>query len=83
VSTLVGIAHTRTDGVVLFAILDTGGGVHGYRKLQDKFVEAFLAEEGGATPACRLSDALADNIHDPIVQVFSVNQTEPADRVSD
>jgi len=83
VSTLVGIAHTRTDGIVLFAILDTGGGVHGYRRLQDKFVEAFLAEEGGGAPACRLTDALADNIHDSIVQVFDLRRPEPADRVSD
>jgi D-alanyl-D-alanine carboxypeptidase len=83
VSTLVGIAHTRTDGPVLFAILDTGGGVHGYRRLQDRFIEAFLAEEGGGTPASRLIDALADNIHDCIVQVFNPNHPEPLDRVSD
>lgn len=70
VSTLVGIAYTRSRGALLFAVFNSGGSVHAYRHLQDQFIEQMIAEEGGAAPATRHEDALADNSRHPIVQVF-------------
>jgi D-alanyl-D-alanine carboxypeptidase/D-alanyl-D-alanine-endopeptidase (penicillin-binding protein 4) len=79
VSTLVGIAHTRTGGLLLFAIFDSGGPVHAYRRLQDKFVEEFIAEEGGGSPIGRLADAVADYTGKCIVQIFNPLAAQAAD----
>jgi D-alanyl-D-alanine carboxypeptidase/D-alanyl-D-alanine-endopeptidase (penicillin-binding protein 4) len=71
VSTLVGVAYTRTRGPLLFAVFNSGGGVHQYRRLQDHFVERFVAGEGGrAANASRDEDALADLTRQSIVQVL-------------
>jgi D-alanyl-D-alanine carboxypeptidase/D-alanyl-D-alanine-endopeptidase (penicillin-binding protein 4) len=70
VSTLVGIAYTRSGGPLLFAILNSDGGVHSYRRLQDEFVEQLIAEEGGPAPVSRTEDALADPARHTIVQVI-------------
>ena len=70
VSTLVGIAYTRTHGPVLFAVFNSGGNVRSYRRLQDQFIEQLIAEEGGALPALRNEDALADATGHSIVQVI-------------
>jgi D-alanyl-D-alanine carboxypeptidase/D-alanyl-D-alanine-endopeptidase (penicillin-binding protein 4) len=70
VSTLVGIAYTKTRGPLLFAILNSDGGVHSYRRLQDDFVEQLIAEEGGPAPVARTEDALADATRHTIVQVL-------------
>jgi D-alanyl-D-alanine carboxypeptidase/D-alanyl-D-alanine-endopeptidase (penicillin-binding protein 4) len=84
VSTLVGIAHTKSGGTLLFAIFDCAGSVRGYRRLQDSFLEEVLAEEGGAVPACRLADGLADTASDSIIQILYTAQTETAsDRPAD
>src|SRR4029079_19472037 len=47
VSTLAGIVYTRDHGPVLFAIFNTKGPVTTYRRLQDDFVNGFIAESGG------------------------------------
>lgn len=70
VSTLVGIAYTRTHGAVLFVVFNSGGSVRSYRRLQDQFIEHVIAEEGGALPARRNEDALADATGHSIVQVL-------------
>ena len=70
VSTLVGIAYTRTRGPLLFAVFNSGGNVQAYRRLQDQFVEQMIAEEGGGLSAARNEDALADDTRHSIVQVF-------------
>ena len=70
VSTLVGIAYTRTHGPVLFALFNSGGNVNAYRRLQDQFIERLIAEEGGALSARRNVDALADTTRQSIVQVL-------------
>lgn len=70
VSTLVGVAYTRTRGPLLFAVFNSGGGVHQYRRLQDHFVERFIAGEGGPAKAARDEDALADLTRQSIVQVL-------------
>ncbi|MFL6215052.1 MAG: D-alanyl-D-alanine carboxypeptidase [Blastocatellia bacterium] len=70
VSTLVGIAYTKTGGPLLFAILNSDGGVHSYRRLQDELIEHVIAEEGGPTPVARTEDALADATRHTIVQVL-------------
>jgi D-alanyl-D-alanine carboxypeptidase/D-alanyl-D-alanine-endopeptidase (penicillin-binding protein 4) len=70
VSTLVGIAYTKARGPVLFAVFNSGGSVHAYRRLQDQFVEQMIAEEGGALSPRRNEDALADDTRHSIVQVF-------------
>ncbi|HXG68793.1 MAG TPA: D-alanyl-D-alanine carboxypeptidase [Blastocatellia bacterium] len=70
VSTLVGIACTRNDGPLLFAIFNSDGGVFGYRRLQDEFVEKIIAEAGGPAPVSRTEDALADQARNTIVQVL-------------
>lgn len=70
VSTLVGIAYTRTHGPLLFALFNSGGSVNSYRRLQDQFIERMIAEEGGALSARRDVDALADTTRQSIVQVL-------------
>jgi D-alanyl-D-alanine carboxypeptidase/D-alanyl-D-alanine-endopeptidase (penicillin-binding protein 4) len=70
VSTLVGIAYTRAHGPVLFAVFNSGGNVRSYRRLQDQLIEHLIAEEGGALPALRNEDALADATGHSIVQVL-------------
>jgi D-alanyl-D-alanine carboxypeptidase/D-alanyl-D-alanine-endopeptidase (penicillin-binding protein 4) len=79
VSTLVGIAYTRTYGPVLFAVFNSGGNVHGFRRLQDQFVERMIAEEGGGVSAGRNADALADAARQSIVQVFYRPGAQPTD----
>jgi hypothetical protein len=76
VSTLVGVAYTRTRGPVLFAVFNSGGGVHQYRRLQDHFVERFIAGEGGPATATRGEDALADSPRQSIVQVLYDRRVE-------
>ncbi|HSO73196.1 MAG TPA: D-alanyl-D-alanine carboxypeptidase [Blastocatellia bacterium] len=76
VSTLVGVAYTRTRGPVLFAVFNSGGGVHQYRRLQDHFVESFIAGEGGPAKVSRDEDALADLARQSIVQVFYDGRVE-------
>lgn len=70
VSTLVGIAYTRARGPLLFAVFNSGGSVHAYRRLQDQFIERLIADEGGALSATRNEDALAGDARHSIVQVF-------------
>ncbi|MFY9554510.1 MAG: D-alanyl-D-alanine carboxypeptidase [Blastocatellia bacterium] len=70
VSTLVGIAYTRAEGPLLFAVFNSGGNVHAYRRLQDQFIEQIIAETGGALAAGRKEDALADTTRHSIVQVL-------------
>jgi D-alanyl-D-alanine carboxypeptidase len=70
VSTLVGIAYTRASGPLLFAVFNSGGSVHAYRRLQDQFLERLIADEGGASSARRNEDALAGETRNTIVQVF-------------
>ncbi|MFY9610303.1 MAG: D-alanyl-D-alanine carboxypeptidase [Blastocatellia bacterium] len=76
VSTLVGVAYTRMRGPLLFAVFNSGGGVHQYRRLQDNFVERFVAGEGGPANATRDQDALADLTPQSIVQVFYDRRVE-------
>ncbi|HKS43059.1 MAG TPA: D-alanyl-D-alanine carboxypeptidase [Blastocatellia bacterium] len=70
VSTLVGIAYTKTQGPLLFAVFNSDGGVHAYRRLQDEFIEHLITEEGGPSPVSRVEDALADTTRHSIVQVM-------------
>jgi len=84
VSTLVGIAHTKTGGTLLFAIFDCDGSVRGYRRLQDSFLEEAIEEEGGGVAVSRLMDALADFARDSIIQIHDRSQSEPAsERLAD
>jgi D-alanyl-D-alanine carboxypeptidase/D-alanyl-D-alanine-endopeptidase (penicillin-binding protein 4) len=83
VSTLVGIAYTRAHGPVLFAVFNTGGNVHAYRRLQDRFIEQLIAEEGGALPAVRNEDALADVTRHSIVQVLYAGGTQPVETAAE
>jgi D-alanyl-D-alanine carboxypeptidase/D-alanyl-D-alanine-endopeptidase (penicillin-binding protein 4) len=83
VSTLVGIAYTRSGGRLLFAVLNSDGGVHSYRRLQDEFIERLIAEEGGPAPVSRSEDALADTTRHTIVQVLYNSRTPPADTAAD
>lgn len=70
VSTLVGIAYTKSQGPLLFAVFNSDGGVKSYRRLQDEFIEHLIAEEGGPSPVSRVEDALADTTRHSIVQVM-------------
>src|SRR6185295_1290047 len=70
VSTLVGIAFTKTKGPLLFAVFDSGGNVNAYRHLQDQFIEQMIAESGGAVAVSRSEDALAGVVRHSIVQVL-------------
>lgn len=79
VSTLVGIAYTRTAGPVLFAVFNSGGSVHAYRRLQDDFIERLIADEGGALSGRRSEDALATETRNTIIQVFPKAANQPAE----
>jgi len=83
VSTLVGIAYTKARGPLLFAVLNSSGGVHSYRRLQDEFIEHLIVEEGGPAPVSRAEDALADNTHHSIVQVLYKNGGQPSANAAD
>lgn len=48
VSTLAGIMYTRDRGPVLFAIFNTRGPVHIYRRMQDNLLKELIAECGGS-----------------------------------
>lgn len=78
VSTLVGIAYTAR-GPLLFAVFNSGGSVHAYRRLQDQFIEEMIAEEGGPLTRTRNEDALADGTRGSIVQVFYRAGNQPAE----
>ena len=79
VSTLVGIAYTRTAGPVLFAVFNSGGSVHAYRRLQDDFIKRLIADEGGALSGRRSEDALATETRNTIIQVFPKAANQPAE----
>ena len=83
VSTLVGVAYTRTRGALLFAVFNSGGNVRHYRRLQERFVEGVISEEGGPARAIRDGDALADFAHLSIVQVLYDRRLEPAEKAAD
>jgi D-alanyl-D-alanine carboxypeptidase/D-alanyl-D-alanine-endopeptidase (penicillin-binding protein 4) len=76
VSTLVGIAHTKTGGTLLFAIFDCDGSVRGYRRLQDSLLTEVVAEEGGGVAVTRLMDGLAGFTSNSIVQIHYKVQSE-------
>jgi D-alanyl-D-alanine carboxypeptidase/D-alanyl-D-alanine-endopeptidase (penicillin-binding protein 4) len=79
VSTLAGIAYTHKYGPVLYAIFNTGGSVHQYRKWQDDLLEGIVDECGGPVPSARLENALDQEIRvDPTIHVFSIAKTELA-----
>ena len=77
VSTLVGIAYTRASGPLLFAVFNSGGSVHAYRRLQDQFIERLIADEGGGLSARRNEDALVGDWRNTIVQVFDRAGNQP------
>jgi serine-type D-Ala-D-Ala carboxypeptidase/endopeptidase (penicillin-binding protein 4) len=83
VSTLVGIAYTRGHGPVLFAVFNSGGNVRSYRRLQDQLIKQLIAEEGGALPAVRNEDALADATGHSIVQVLYGTGTQSGEAASE
>jgi D-alanyl-D-alanine carboxypeptidase len=83
VSTLVGIAYTRAHGPLLFAVFNSGGNVHAYRRLQDQFIERLIADEGGALSARRNEDALAGDTRNTIVQVFPRAGNQPAEAAAE
>jgi D-alanyl-D-alanine carboxypeptidase/D-alanyl-D-alanine-endopeptidase (penicillin-binding protein 4) len=76
VSTLAGIAYTQKYGPVLYAIFNTGGSVHQYRKWQDDFLEELIYECGGPVANARLENALDQEIRlDPTVHIYSVTKS--------
>lgn len=83
VSTLVGIAYTKSHGPLLFAVFNSDGGVHSYRRLQDEFIEHLIAEEGGAVRVPRIEDALADNTRHSIVQVVYKGGAQPSEQATE
>lgn len=83
VSTLVGIAYTKANGPLLFAVFNSGGNVHAYRRLQDQFIERLIADEGGASAARRYEDALAGDTRNTIVQVFGRAGNQPVEVVGE
>jgi D-alanyl-D-alanine carboxypeptidase/D-alanyl-D-alanine-endopeptidase (penicillin-binding protein 4) len=47
ISSLAGLAYTRDQGPVLYAIFNTHGSVSTYRRWQDQFLRDFIEEKGG------------------------------------
>lgn len=58
VSTLAGFLYTQERGVVLFAIMNTGGNVSTYRALQDALLRDLIEECGGANEEVALNGSL-------------------------
>jgi D-alanyl-D-alanine carboxypeptidase/D-alanyl-D-alanine-endopeptidase (penicillin-binding protein 4) len=56
VATLAGIAHTRERGPVVFAILNSHGDVHSYRKWEDAVVRSIVEASGGPSSLGRADD---------------------------
>ncbi|HYM00935.1 MAG TPA: D-alanyl-D-alanine carboxypeptidase [Blastocatellia bacterium] len=84
VSTLVGIAHTRELGTILFAVFNAGGSVYGYRQLQDRFISEVVAEEGGGRPSGRMEDGVAGYVDESIVQdVYRSSESAASERAGD
>ena len=83
VSTLVGIAYTKEQGPLLFAIFNSAGDVNTYRRLQDHFVEELIVEEGGPVRLPRSEDALADETRGSIIQVRYKKASNPTDSAAD
>gem|GEM_PF-725485 len=83
VSTLVGIAYTKARGPLLFAVFNSTGGVHAFRRLQDEFVERVIEEAGGPAFGLRMDDALADFAHHTIIQVLYRNGSSTVDASAD
>ncbi len=62
VSTLAGLAYTRDQGPVLYAILNSRGNINAYRRWQDNFLKDLIEENGGLgeyLPAHEDADGLA------------------------
>jgi len=78
VSTLVGLARTRSRGTLLFAIFDSDGGVKGYRKVQDQFLSEVIKENGGGLQSPRVEDALANNPREAFSQIIPRPPTDPS-----
>jgi serine-type D-Ala-D-Ala carboxypeptidase/endopeptidase (penicillin-binding protein 4) len=70
VSTLVGLAFTKSRGTLLFAVFNSDGRVRAYRHLQDDFMGQVIQDLGGAARVARNEDALADKASGSIVQSF-------------
>lgn len=68
VSTLVGIAFTKSQGELLFAVFNSDGRVHAYRNLQDGFIEKVITELGGASEVIREENAVNDQLSGSIIQ---------------
>jgi serine-type D-Ala-D-Ala carboxypeptidase/endopeptidase (penicillin-binding protein 4) len=83
VSTLVGIANTKSRGPLLFAVFNSAGSVNAYRRLQDEFIEKVIAEEGGSVPVPRVEDALGDGTRNTILQVLYKNGNQTAANSTD
>lgn len=83
VSTLVGIAYTKARGPLLFAVFNSGGGVHGYRRLQDQFIEQIIGEAGGAVSSARVQDGLVDETGHSIVQVLWRGRDQGAEAIGE
>jgi D-alanyl-D-alanine carboxypeptidase len=83
VSTLVGIAYTKSRGPLLFAVFNSAGNVNAYRRLQDEFIEDMIIEEGGPAPVQRVEDALADTTRNTIVQVLYKKANQSTEDSSD
>jgi D-alanyl-D-alanine carboxypeptidase/D-alanyl-D-alanine-endopeptidase (penicillin-binding protein 4) len=73
VSTLVGLAFTKTRGTLLFAVFNSDGRIHAYRHQQDDFIEQVIHDLGGASRVARNEDALAEKASGSIVQSFYNN----------
>ena len=70
VSTLLGLAFTKSGGTLLFAVFNSDGRVRAYRHLQDDFMGQVIHDLGGASRVARHEDALAEKAPGSIVQSF-------------
>jgi hypothetical protein len=82
VSNLVGIAHTRLHGPIAFAIFNSSGSVHDYRRLQDRFLNQVIEEDGGGVPLGPMADRLAAGTTDFQRQVEMIETARRAPAAS-
>lgn len=65
VATLAGVAYTRDRGPVVFAILNSHGDVHNYRRWEDRLLRSVVEESGGPEPIARAENTVPEPLaHD-------------------
>jgi D-alanyl-D-alanine carboxypeptidase/D-alanyl-D-alanine-endopeptidase (penicillin-binding protein 4) len=78
VATLAGVAYTRDRGAVVFAILNSNGDVHTYRKWEDDVLKSIIDASGGPAPLPRSENAVPSNADHALTTIGRAEVTTKA-----